>query len=313
MSTVEAASAHKPAARMLRASVRRLQWSIAFGVVVIPFLGVVAASVIFRNRGIGWVELGSLLVMYAVCMLGITVGFHRHFAHRSFNTSPGMRLILGACGSMAAQGPLLFWVSTHRRHHAFSDKPGDPHSPNLHGEGLWGMIAGLWHSHIGWMFTVEQTDLVEFARDVLQDPAMFMIHRTYLWWVLAGLALPAALGGLLTMSWMGALLGFVWGGLVRMFLVNHAAWCVGSISHVFGSRPFKTGDHSANNYMVAVLAFGEGLQNNHHAFSGSFSHAVRWWQPDLSATVIRLLKSAGLVWDLKSPSERAIRDSRRLA
>ncbi len=281
--------------------------------VVIPFLGVVAASVIFRNRGIGWVEVISLLVMYGVCMLGITVGFHRLFAHRSYSTSPTMRLILGACGSMAAQGPLLFWVSTHRRHHVFSDKPGDPHSPNLHGEGLWGMITGLWHSHIGWMFTVEQTDLSEFARDVLQDRAMFMIHRTYLLWVLAGLALPALVSGLVTMSWTGALLGFVWGGLVRMFLVNHAAWCVGSISHVFGSRPFKTGDHSANNYLVAVLAFGEGLQNNHHMFAGSFSHAVRWWQPDLSALVIRALKSAGLVWDLKSPSERAIRDSRRLA
>ena len=313
MITVEASAAQKPSARMMRASVRRLQWMIAFGVVFVPFLGVVAASIIFRNRGIGWVEVSSLVVMYLLCMLGITVGFHRHFAHRSFSTSRAMRLVLGVCGSMAAQGPLLFWVSTHRRHHKFSDQPGDPHSPNLHGEGLWGMITGLWHSHIGWMFTVEQTDLVEFARDVFQDPAMFMIHRTYLWWVAAGLALPAVVCGLVTMSWTGALLGFVWGGLVRMFLVNHAAWCVGSISHVFGSRPFRTGDHSANNYLVAVLAFGEGLQNNHHAFSGAYAHAIRWWQPDLSAWVIQLMKTAGLAWDLKFPSERAIRDSRRLA
>jgi len=313
MITVEAASVQKPAARMLRASVRRLQWSIAFGIVVIPFLGVIAASVLFRNRGIGWVEVGSLVVMYALCMLGITVGFHRHFAHRSYSTSSGMRVVLGVLGSMAAQGPLLFWVATHRRHHAFSDKPGDPHSPHLHGEGLSGMIRGLWHSHIGWMFTDEQTDLVGFSRDVMQDPTMFMIHRTYLLWLFAGLVLPALVCGLLTLSWTGALLGFLWGGLVRVFLVNHASWCVGSISHVFGSRPFKTGDHSANNYLVAVLAFGEGLQNNHHAFSGSFSHAVRWWQPDLSALVILALKSAGLVWDLKFPSERAIRDSRRLA
>src|SRR5262245_41931161 len=212
---VETPTAGKPAARMMRASVRRLQWLIAFGVVVIPFLGVIAASVIFRNRGIGWVEVTSLVVMYLVCMLGITVGFHRHFAHRSFSTSPMMRLALGICGSMAAQGPLLFWVSTHRRHHKYSDEPGDPHSPNMHGDGLGGMIAGLWHSHIGWMFTVEQTDLTEFARDVLQDRAMFMIHRTYLWWVAAGLVLPAAICGLVTMSWTGALLGFVWGGLVR--------------------------------------------------------------------------------------------------
>jgi stearoyl-CoA desaturase (delta-9 desaturase) len=296
---------------MVRASVRRLQWSIAGGIVVIPFLGIIAASVVFWNRGIGWVEVGSLVVMYTLCMLGITVGFHRHFAHRSYSTSSGMRLILGALGSMAAQGPLLFWVATHRRHHAFSDKPGDPHSPHLHGPGLGGMLRGLWHSHIGWMFTAEQTDLVGFARDVMQDPMMFMIHRTYLWWVLAGLVLPGVACGVLTGTWTGALLGFLWGGLVRVFLVNHASWCVGSFSHVFGTRPFRTGDHSANNYVVAVVAFGEGLQNNHHAFSGSFSHAVRWWQPDFSAAVILMLKAAGLVWDLKFPSERAIRDSRR--
>ena len=312
MNRPESAPSQNVAFRMSRASVRRLQWSIAFGVVVIPFLGVIVAGVLFWRRGMGWVEGGALLVMYVLCMLGITVGFHRHFAHRSFSTSRPMSLLFGVLGSMAAQGPLLFWVATHRRHHAFSDEPGDPHSPNLNGSGLSGLLCGLWHAHIGWMFSDEATDLVDFARDLLRDRDLFTIHRTYLFWVYSGLALPALVCGLLTLTWTGALQGFLWGGLVRVFLVNHASWCVGSVSHVFGTRPFETRDYSANNYWVALLTFGEGLQNNHHAFPSSFSHAVRWWQPDFSAVVIRCLRFAGLVWDVKYPSERAIREARRL-
>src|SRR5258708_5989693 len=120
--------------KMARPSAKRLQRTIAFAVVVIPFLGVIAAAVLFWRNGVEWLELGSLITMYFLCMLGITVGFHRHFTHCSFDSSRPMRIFLGILGSMAAQGPLLFWVATHRRHHAFSDRPGDPHSPNLHGD-----------------------------------------------------------------------------------------------------------------------------------------------------------------------------------
>lgn len=293
-----------------RLAVRRLQWVIAFGVVVLPLIGVIAASVLLWNRGITWVELTCLAVMYFVCMLGITVGFHRHFAHRSYDTSWPMRILLAIFGSMAAQGPILFWVSTHRRHHAFSDKEGDPHSPNLHGDGLRGMLHGLWHAHIGWMFTNELSGWAHFGRDVFEDRAIFRIHQQYLHWVAVGLALPAVFAGAVTGTWMGALNGFLWGGLVRIFLVNHASWCVGSICHKFGSAEFETHDQSANNYTVAVLTFGEGLQNNHHAFPGSFSHALYWWQPDLSACVIRLLEWTGLVWNVRFPSQRAIKQVR---
>lgn len=288
----------------------RFQWSVAMAVVVIPFLGVIVASVLLWQRGIGWVELSSLLIMYVVCTLGATVGFHRHFAHRSFQTSQPMRIILGITGSMAVQGPLLFWVATHRRHHNYSDQPGDPHSPNLHGDGVRGMLHGLWHSHLGWMFSREQTDWVHFAKDVMRDRTMFVIHRYYFVWVFLGLALPAAFAGLVTGTWWGAWQGFLWGGLVRIFLLNHSSWCVGSVCHMFGTRPFQTHDHSANNYPVALLTFGEGLQNNHHAFPSSFAHAVKWWEPDFSALFIRLLQFSGLIWDVKSPTKRAIAEAR---
>jgi len=291
---------------------RRVQRMVAGAVVLLPLIGVAAAVELWRRHGIGWMEIAALGVMYLICMLGVTVGLHRHFAHLSFKTSPFMRAVLAVCGSMAAQGPVLFWVVTHRRHHAFSDKPGDPHSPNQHGGGLHGLMSGLWHAHIGWMFSSESTDWVHFGRDWLQDRMVFNLHRWYPLWVACGLALPAAVCGAITGTWLGALQGLVWGGLIRVFLVNHASWCVGSVCHVFGSRPFTTRDESANNWIVAVLAFGEGLQNNHHAFPSSHAHAVHWWEPDLSAWVIRVMAKLGLVWDVKSPSARAVADARRV-
>jgi stearoyl-CoA desaturase (delta-9 desaturase) len=172
------------------------------------------------------------------------------------------------------------------------------------------MVRGLWHAHIGWMFSDQQTDWSRFARDLLHDRALFRIHRLYLVWVLLGLALPALAGWLIAGTAIAALQGFLWGGLVRMFLVNHASWCVGSICHMFGARPFATNDQSANNFWVAVVAFGEGLQNNHHAFPGSYAHAVRWWEPDLSALIIRGLEAAGLVWAVRSPTVADIEQAR---
>ncbi len=308
--TVEIIPTSGAAVTIARPAVLRLQRMIALAVVVLPFLGAVGGIALCWKHGIGTIQLGSLVVMYVLCMLGVTVGLHRYFAHRSFDTSGPMKVLLAILGSMAAQGPVLFWVSTHRRHHAHSDKPGDPHSPNLHGGGLSGMLRGLWHAHIAWMFSNELTDFVHYSRDVLRDRTVFQIHRLYPLWVLLGLALPAAVCGMITGTWYGALQGFLWGGLVRIFLVNHSSWCVGSVCHMIGSKPFATHDKSANNYVVAVLTFGEGLQNNHHAFPSSHAHAVRWWQPDLSAWVIRTLRMAGLVWNVKYPSEQVIRDAR---
>ena len=294
----------------LSPAARRKQQFFAFLVVAPPLVGTVYAFYRVAMVGIGWVELGTFFTMYFLCMLGITIGFHRYFAHRAFETSPTFQSVLGALGSMAGQGPLLFWVSTHRSHHAYSDREGDPHSPNLNGSGLKGLMQGWWHAHIGWMFDGNMAEWGHFSRDLMRERQLFRIHQRYFYWMAVGLLLPTLIGGIATQSWLGAWLGFLWGGLVRICLVNQASWCVGSICHMFGTRPFETHDHSANNHLVAVLAFGEGLQNNHHAFPSSYAHRVRWWEPDLSATVLLVLNWLGIVWNLKFPSERAIVDSR---
>lgn len=294
----------------LSPSARKLQRSIAFAVVCVPLLATAVALALAFWRGIGAVELGTLGVMYTLCIVGSTVGLHRHFAHRAFRARRPVRVALAALGSMAAQGPLVYWVASHRRHHAYSDQPGDPHSPNLHGGGWRGLVRGLWHAHIGWMFSDEISDWVHFARDILQDRSVFRVHQSYFTWVLLGLAIPAALGAAWTGTWSGAALGFLWGGLVRMCLVNHASWCVGSVCHVFGTRPFDNRDHSANNYWVALFTFGEGLQNNHHAFPSSAAHGLRWWQPDPALWIIRVLELFGLVWDVKIPTRCAVQEAR---
>jgi stearoyl-CoA desaturase (delta-9 desaturase) len=280
-------------------------------VVIIPSLGFIAAMAQLWLYGIDRVELGLLVGLYVLSTLGITVGFHRYFAHRAFQTHTAMRVMLAILGSMAAQGPLLFWVATHRRHHAYSDRSGDPHSPQLHGQGVLGLLRGLWHAHIGWFFSGELTSWAHYTPDLLRDRVLFRINQQYFIWVFAGLALPAALGGLLLQTWMGVCSGFLWGGLVRMFIVNQVFWAVGSICHRFGSRPFDTRDWSANNFWIALISFGEGLQNNHHAFPSSATHALEWWQPDVSAWVIRALAALGMIWEVKVPPVRAIMEAKK--
>ena len=290
----------------------RLQHAIAFMVMALPILGTGLAAYMGVRYGLGIVEIGSFLLMYLVTMGGMTIGLHRYFAHRSFETGPRMRVLLAILGSMSTQGPILSWVTIHRKHHAFSDRPGDPHSPHVHGSRVFGMLNGLWHAHIGWMYTENSTDW-SFSRDLMGDRRLFWVHRTYLYWVALSFLLPAFLGGLVTRTWSGAALGFLWGGLVRCFVVNQASWCVGSICHYFGSRRFETHDHSANNYVVAVFTFGEGLQNNHHAFPSAARHGLKWWEPDFSGTLIRLLKSLGLVWNVYHPTDESIAKLRKAA
>jgi stearoyl-CoA desaturase (delta-9 desaturase) len=207
---------------------------------------------------------------------------------------------------MAAQGPILFWAAMHRRHHAFSDRPGDPHSPHLDGEREVSGLRGLWHAHIGWMLSEVAADWASFAQDLMRDRTVFFIHQSYFVWLTAGLLLPGVVAGLITGNWRAVGAGILWGGLVRTFVANQASWCVGSVCHYFGARPFETHDHSANNYAVAVFTFGEGLQNNHHAFPNSARHAMLWWEPDFSGTLIRLLALVGLVWDVRHPTPEAI-------
>jgi stearoyl-CoA desaturase (delta-9 desaturase) len=278
----------------------------ALAVILVPLAGFVEA---IRLAFAGRVTTADILLfaaMYFVHMGGITMGFHRMLAHRGFNTSTPLKLLLVAMGSTAAQGPLLYWIATHRRHHTYSDQPGDPHSPNLHGEGWKGKLRGLWHAHMPWMLSDEISSWSHYAKDVMADHELFVIHRTYEFWVALGLVVPALIGAWLDGGWAGAWQGFIFGGLTRMFLANQAAWCVGSVSHMFGSRPFNTTDRSANNWYVAIATFGEGLQNNHHAFSSWYRHGVHWWEPDLSGWLLTFMAKLGLIWDTRPPRPELI-------
>jgi len=274
-------------------------------VVVFPLVGFVAAVAACWGWGFGWVELGLLVGMYVLTGLGITVGFHRLLTHRSFETTPAVRFVLAALGSMAAQGPALKWAAAHRRHHQHSDTCDDPHTPHGHGGGIWGVVKGFWHAHLGWAFRPEAAGLEKYVADLRRLTSVRVASAMFPVWVALGLLIPAVLGGVLTGTWAGAWLGLLWGGLARLFLVHHVTWSVNSVCHLWGSRPYPEKDHSRNNLLFGVLAMGEGWHNNHHAFPSSARHGFRWWQVDASYYAIRLLAALGLAWKLKQPTLRA--------
>ena len=273
--------------------------------VVVPFLGLVVAVVSLWGWGFSGIQLGLLLGMYVLTALGITVGFHRLFTHRSFETNPVIQFLLAAFGSMAVQGPLLKWVAQHRRHHQHSDTRDDPHSPHHRGQGVHGLLRGAWHAHLGWFFTPDPPDLARYVKDLHQSRLLRTMSALFPLWVAAGLLIPAVLGGLLAETWAGALFGLVWGGLARIFLVHHVTWSVNSVCHLWGGRPYRTADHSRNNLLVGVLTLGEGWHNNHHAFPTSARHGLRWWQIDMSYWVIRALALLGLAWNVRLPATQA--------
>ncbi|HZY89905.1 MAG TPA: acyl-CoA desaturase [Gemmataceae bacterium] len=282
-----------------------------FLAVTLPFLGLAAAIFFLWDFGFSWVELGLLLGMYAVTALGITVGFHRLFTHRSFQTYPAVQFVFGVLGSMAVQGPLLKWVALHRRHHAHSDRPGDPHSPHLHGSGVLGLLRGLWHAHLGWVFLADPPDLDRYVKDLRRSAMLRAVSALFLVWVALGLLIPALLGGLLAGTWTGAWYGLAWGGLARVFLVHHVTWSVNSVCHLWGRRPYRSDDQSRNNFLFGVLALGEGWHNSHHAFPSSARHGLRWWEFDVSYYVVRTLALVGLAWGVKVPTRQAQAQGRR--
>ena len=292
-------------------SAHRLQVSIALAIMIVPAIGAIEALRLVIQHQVGPIEWILFAAMYAVHMGGVTIGLHRLLAHRAFSTSSALETLLVIMGSMAGQGPVLYWVSTHRAHHAYSDTDGDPHTPQLHGDGRWGKLRGLWYSHMPWMLSRRIANSSHFARDLLRNRSLVRLNENYFIWLALGFVIPTLAGGLLHQSPAGLWYGFVFGGLLRMFIANQAAWCVGSVCHMFGSRPFRTNDSSGNNWWVAILTFGEGLQNNHHAFPSSYRHAVRWWEPDLSGWCIALMAKAKLVWDRKHPSPAVIERAKK--
>jgi stearoyl-CoA desaturase (delta-9 desaturase) len=270
--------------------------------VLLPFLGLVAAMILLWHVAFSWVYLALLGGMYMLTAMGVTIGFHRLFTHRSFQTSKPVAAAFAVIGSMAVQGPLLIWVAVHRRHHQCSDDHGDPHSPHLHGDTVWGTLRGIFHSHMGWMFSKHPDDLERYVGDLRRDRVMRVISRLFPLWVTLGLLLPAAVGGLVTWSWTGVLLGFIWGGLVRVFVGHHLTWSINSVCHIWGSRPFRSNDESRNNALLGILAFGEGWHNNHHAFPTSARHGLRWWQIDLSYILIKIMAWLRLARAVRVPT-----------
>jgi stearoyl-CoA desaturase (Delta-9 desaturase) len=247
-----------------------------------------------------WQDLVVLAVTYALTGLGITVGYHRLFTHRSFKTSRAVRALLAVLGSMAVEGPVIEWVATHRKHHRFSDQAGDPHSPHVNCEPGWrGALRGLAHAHVGWMFRgKDMANPARYAKDLLADRDLRFISRAFPLWVLAGLALPFGLGVALTGSIAGGLTGLLWGGAVRVFLLHHVTFSINSLCHFFGRRPFATDDQSRNLAWLAPLAFGEAWHNNHHAFPTSARHGLGRWQLDPGGWLIGALERCHLAWDV---------------
>jgi stearoyl-CoA desaturase (Delta-9 desaturase) len=269
-------------------------------VTVLPVLALGLVAWQLWGDAFGWNDLFVLGVMYAFTGLGITVGFHRLFTHRSFKTKTPVRAALAIAGSMAIEGPIISWVADHRKHHAFSDQLGDPHSPHVdHGHGLRGALRGLAHAHVGWLFIHTQRGNKErYAPDLLQDPIVSFVDRTFFVWAVAGFPLAFLLGWAFGGTLKDGLTGLLWGGLVRMLILHHVTYSINSLCHFFGRRPFATGDESRNLAWLAPLSFGEAWHNGHHAFPTSARHGLERWQVDISAGVIVALEKLGLAWDV---------------
>jgi stearoyl-CoA desaturase (Delta-9 desaturase) len=261
------------------------------------------------ERALHWGDLVVFGVLYLLFGLGVTVGFHRLFTHRSFKTTKTMRFVFGVLGSAAIEGPVISWVADHRKHHAYADREGDPHSPHVgHGVGLRGALAGLLHAHVGWLFIHTQRGAKRrYAPDLLADPVARFVDRTFIAWALGGLALAFALGVAIGHSLKAGFTGLLWGGAVRMLVVHHVTYSINSLCHFFGRRRFPTDDESRNLLWLALPSLGESWHNNHHAFPTSAAHGLRRFEVDLSALVIRALERVGLAWDVVriSPERQA--------
>jgi len=273
-------------------------------VTVLPVLCLLIVAWQVWGEWLGWNDIFVFLIMYVLTGLGITVGFHRMLTHRSFKTTPLVKGVFTALGSAAIEGPAISWVAEHRKHHAFSDQPGDPHSPHVdHGHGLKGALRGLFHAHVGWLFIhTDRANKERYAPDLMKDPVVAYVDRTFFIWVLVGLLLPFLLGWAIGGTLLAGLTGLLWGGLVRMLVLHHVTYSINSLCHFFGRRDFPTDDESRNLLWLAPLSLGESWHNNHHAFPTSAHHGLRWWQVDISALVIRGLEKAGLAWDVQRPS-----------
>lgn len=269
--------------------------------IVVPFLALLAAIPIAWGWGLGWRDIVIAVVMYGISGHGVTIGFHRYFTHGAFKARRGLRVALAVAGSLAIEGPVIRWVADHRKHHRFSDRAGDPHSPWRYGDTIPALIKGLFHAHMGWMFDVERTPQQTYAPDLVADRDIWRVSRAFPALVATSLLLPALVGGLWAWSWQGALTAFFWGTLVRVGLLHHVTWSINSICHASGARTYRSRDMSGNVWWLALLSMGESWHNTHHADPTLARHGAQRGQIDSSARIIWLFEKLGWVWDVRWP------------
>ncbi len=292
----------------------RFQRRMSVIVTLAPLVGVGLAIAWLWGHGVGALDLALLGGFYVLTILGVTVGFHRLFTHRSFEVPKAVRAFLAIAGTMAIEGGPIEWSATHRRHHAYADAYGDPHSPHLvQRSGLWGVVRGLWHAHMGWLFQPNGTDSGRWAPDLRSDGTLVAVDRRAPLWVAASFLAPPIIAFAVTRSWVAALTGFLWGSLVRIFLMHHVTWSINSICHFFGRRPFRTRDESRNSWPLCVISFGESWHNNHHAFPTSARHGLFRGQLDPAWRFIRTLEQLHVARNVRLPDQQAIAARRRVS
>lgn len=260
-----------------------------------------------------WLDGVILVVGYFFTGFGVTIGFHRHLAHRALKLRRPLRILLLIAGSMSIQGSVLTWVGQHRKHHAYTEAGGDPHSPHRYGTGTWPMAKGFVYAHIGWFFKANPVDSPRWTPDLLADRDVMLISNTALVWTALSLVIPFGIGYGLTGTLDGALSAFLWGGLVRIGLLHHVTFCTNSVCHMVGRRPFATSDHSTNVAPLAILSFGESWHNGHHAFPASARHGLEPGQIDPSAMIISAFERLGWASSVRWPDPARVEERRRTA
>jgi stearoyl-CoA desaturase (delta-9 desaturase) len=293
----------------------RARAGVTLAIVVTPFAGLAAAVWLAWGHGLGWTEVLLAVGLYMITGLGVTVGFHRLLTHRAFTAARPLRVALAIAGSMSFEGDVIGWVAIHRRHHAFTDRPGDPHSPYRYGTGLAGQLRGLAHAHVGWLLRDDPTPPERYAPDMLADPALQRISAAFPALCALSLALPFAAGWAIGGTWHTALAALLWAGLARVALLQHVTWSVNSLCHMFGSRPFTTRRHdrATNLWPLALLSFGESWHNMHHSDPACARHGADPHQVDISAAVIRIFEHLGWVSAVHWPDPARLASHRRRA